>query len=131
MLRVASSVEIVCLVVVVVLQGGSATAATGPWEEVGDFPSHCEGSQSICVSDCYYVMEGAYNHQGYFGTWYCELQGDGSLGPWNPTTSRSIDRFNYGLVSDGQCIYLIGGMTLIPSGQVYSEVEFARIRIRA
>lgn len=82
-----------------------------PWTVAGTLPPNVSGRHMIAIGDYWYAMEGDNENQGYVGTLYTQFQAGGSFGPWVSTSPRTIDRFGYRAVSNGEYIYLIGGQT--------------------
>jgi hypothetical protein len=118
---------ICCLgtVVLVCCLPAISSAQVLPWTDLGSLPTNCEGRTMLAVGDYVYAMQGDYANQGYLGTFYSQFQPNGTLGAWQSTSNRTLDRYAYSTASWGGYVYLLGGQTS-PNNDT-ATVEFAKI----
>jgi Tol biopolymer transport system component len=80
-----------------------------PWQIIGTLPGPRWQFESMAIDGYLYVVGGSTDTQELAEVIYAEIQGDGSLGPWQATSPLNVARSRFGLASVNGYLYAIGG----------------------
>jgi hypothetical protein len=97
----------------------------GPWQVIGTLPAPRWQHESIALCGYVYIVGGSDESQDLADVIYAEIQADGSLGPWQTTSSINEARSRFGLTSTNGYLYAMGGNN---ASSYLSSVEYAPIR---
>lgn len=109
--------------------GSVAGASEGlqSWELWGQLPENVTGDSPAATDTHWYMFEeSCFSAASCVGTFYAEVSSDGSVGPWLPSTDRTLSRLLFSTVVTDSHMYLVGGQVANPLGNT-GLVEYASV----
>jgi N-acetylneuraminic acid mutarotase len=100
----------------------------GSWFSTTPMPAARDGIGCVVHDGYLYVVGGYDGGSDYTTVWFAPIEGDGSVGAWNSTTSMpAVRRCHGGCAHDGH-LYITGGFTMGALPDAHNDVWCAQVQ---
>lgn len=105
-----------------------ADGSIGSWVTTTGMPAARDGIGCVAHDGYVYVIGGYDGGSDHRTVWFAPIQGDGSLGLWETTTSMPAVRRCHGASAHNGYLYVTGGFTMGAIPTAHDDVWFAEIQ---